>query len=176
MAKPDLLSKDAESSPARLIDEMSRLYYLSRAPEARGVLFDQPQVVAQSTRLEQSGLGGRAEMVGGCFFDAVPAGGDCYVIKGVLHDFDNDQCVAILSNCRAAMTADGHVVIANQDLPSPVVGPHPNLTMDIQMMALLNGRERSAADWSELFRRSRLAVVETFPTAVGFTLTDGVAA
>ena len=146
---------------------------LSRAPDASGVLFEQPQVLKQTTRLQEAGLLGRAELVAGDFFQSVPAGGDCYVIKGVLHDFDDEQCVTILTNCRRAMSADGCVVIANQDLPSPLSGPHPNLTMDIQMMALLGGRERSAPDWSRLFERSGLKPSDTVDTDRGFTLVQG---
>ena len=147
---------------------------LLSAPDATGILFDQPQVSEQSTRLEQSGLSDRTELVGGDFFESVPKGGDCYVIKGVLHDFDDDQCVTIISNCRKAMNANGRIVISNQDLPSPIDGPHPNLTMDIQMMTLLSGRERSETEWSELFRRSRLKLIGSVSTNVGFTLIDGV--
>jgi C-methyltransferase len=146
---------------------------LVRAPEATGVLFDQPQVVEQATPLGEAGLARRVELVAGDFFQSVAEGGDCYVIKGVLHDFDDEQCIRILSNCRRAMRADGCVVIANQDLPTSIDGPHPNLTMDIQMMALLGGRERSVVEWAELFRRSGLRLSNTIPTDVGFTLVEG---
>lgn len=145
---------------------------LTRAPDANGILFDQPQVVEAATRLDDAGLLDRAEKVAGNFFESVPAGADCYVIKGVLHDFDDDQCVQILSNCRTAMSGDGCVVIANQDLPNSIDGPHPNLTMDIQMMTLLGGRERSVTEWSDLFGRSGLKLGDTIETAVGFTLTE----
>ena len=147
---------------------------LLSAPDARGILVDQPQVIAQATRLEESGLSDRTELVGGNFFESVPGAGDCYVIKGVLHDFDDDQCITILSNCRKAMIADGRVVIANLDLPATIDGPHPNLTMDIQMMTLLSGRERSEPEWSELFRRSGLKLLGSVQTNVGFTVVDGV--
>ncbi len=147
---------------------------LMRVPDATGVLFDQPQVVAAATRLEQAGLSGRAEPMGGDFFKAVPDGGDCYVIKGVLHDFNDEECVTILSNCRKSMRKDAHVVVANQDLPTPIAGPHPNLTMDLQMMVLLTGRERSATQWSELFRQAGLRTINSLSTEVGFTLVDGV--
>ena len=146
---------------------------LARAPDAAGVLFEQPQVVARASRLQEAGLLERAKLVAGDFFQSVPAGGDCYVIKGVLHDFDDEQCVTILSNCRRAMSTDGCVVIANQDLPSRIAGPHPNLTMDIQMMALLGGRERSTPEWSALFERSGLVLAHTVQTDVGFTLIQG---
>ena len=146
---------------------------LMRAPDATGVLFEQPQVVEQATRLDDAGLLDRTQKIAGDFFESVPDGADCYVIKGVLHDFDDDQCVGILSNCRTAMNADGCVLIANQDLPATIDGPHPNLTMDIQMMTLLGGRERSVSEWSELFRRSGLKLGDTIDTGVGFTLIEG---
>lgn len=148
---------------------------LSRAPNAEGVLFEQPQVLEETTRLHEAGLTRRVQLVAGDFFQSVPAGGDCYVIKGVLHDFDDDRCVTILGNCRRAMTADGCVVIANQDLPSPIDGPHPNLTMDLHMITLLGGRERSAPEWAALFRRAGLRVSGSVPTDVGFTLVHGTA-
>jgi hypothetical protein len=92
----------------------------------------------------------------------------------VLHDFDDDQCVTILSNCRAAMGNDGRVLIANLDLPAAIDGPNPNVVMDIQMMFMLGGRERSTPEWSELFGRSGLKLVDTFETGAGFTLTEAM--
>ena len=88
-------------------------------------------------------------------------------------DFDDDQCVGILSNCRTAVSADGCVLIANQDLPAAINGPHTNLTMDIQMMTLLGGRERTLSEWSDLFRQSGLKIGDTIETGVGFTLIEG---
>jgi C-methyltransferase len=147
---------------------------LRQAPAATGILFEQPQVLERATRLREAGLEVRSEMLAGDFFKSVPAGGDCYVIKGVLHDFDDDHCVKILSNCRKSVTSEGLVVIANLDLPSVIDGPHPNLTMDIQMMTLLRGRERTIAEWSDLFQRSGLKLGGTFQTSVGFTIIEGV--
>jgi tRNA A58 N-methylase Trm61 len=147
---------------------------LRHVPAATGILFEQPQVLERATRLSDAGLGSRSELVAGDFFESVPAGGDCYVIKGVLHDFDDDHCVKILSNCRKSVTAKGRVVIANHDLPSIIDGPHPNLTMDIQMMTLLRGRERAIAEWSDLFRRSGLELGCTSQTTVGFRIVEGI--
>jgi len=147
---------------------------LRRAPNATGVLFEQPQVLERAAHLREPGLGPRTELLGGDFFKSVPSEGDCYVIKGVLHDFNDDHCVKILSNCRKAMTADGRVVIANHDLPSSIDGPHPNLTMDIQMMTLLAGRERTIDEWSDLFERAGFSVCGIFQTSVGFALVEGM--
>jgi C-methyltransferase len=146
---------------------------LKRAPNATGVLFEQPQVLERATRLEEAGLSNRSKKVAGDFFQSVPAGADCYVIKGVMHDFNDEQCVRILSNCRQAVRADGCLLIANQDLPLSLDAPHPNLTMDIQMMTLLGGRERSEPEWSELFRRSGWRIGKRIDTDVAFILVEG---
>jgi hypothetical protein len=82
--------------------------------------------------------------------------------------------VRILSNCRRAMRAGGRVLIANQDLPVPITGPHPNLTMDIQMMTLLTGCERVGAEWAEIFRQAGLSINSTIGTRAGFTLIEGI--
>src|SRR5215475_13147175 len=122
-----------------------------------------------ATRLDEAGLLTRSKKVAGDFFDSVP-GADCYVIKGVLHDFNDEQCTRILTNCRRSVSVDGCLVIANQDLPLSSDVPHPNLTMDIQMMTILGGRERSARDWSELFQLTGWRVSNRIETGVGFTL------
>ncbi len=146
---------------------------LTRAPAAQGVLFDQPQVVAQPGRLAEGRLLDRCELVGGDVFSAVPEGGDCYMIKGMLHDFSDDACVDILRNCRQAMAGDGRVLVAERFLPSSGEGPHPILTLDIQMMVLLSGRERTEAEWHEIFRRAGLAIVGVHDTAADFTVVEG---
>ena len=117
----------------------------------------------------------RTEKVAGDFFKSVPEGADCYVIKGVLHDFDDQKCIEILSNCRRAANRTSHLVIANQDLPSTIDSPHPNLTMDIQMMTLLGGRERSVSEWSSLFQESGWKYSGQTETGAGFTLVEGKA-
>ena len=149
------------------------VHILRQSRKATGVLFEQPQVVERATRLSAAGFGKRAEMIGGDFFKSVPADGDCYVIKNVLHDFNDEDCVKILSNCRAAMKSNGRIVIANQDLPFPIDGPHPNLTMDVQMMVLLRGRERTRAEWSALFGLSGLTPGITAQTGVDYVLIEG---
>jgi C-methyltransferase len=146
---------------------------LKRAPKATGVLFEQPQVLERATRLDEAGLSDRSRKVAGDFFASVPEDADCYVIKGVLHDFNDQQCANILSNCRRAASVTSRLVIANQDLPGIVDAPHPNLTMDIQMMTLLGGRERSASEWSDLFQQSGWKFNNQIETRTGFSLVEG---
>jgi len=90
----------------------------------------------------------------------------------VLHDFSNDQCQKILSNCAHAIQPNARIIIANQDLPTPVDGPHPNLTMDIQMMALLNGQERNFETWTRLLRQSGLTPIHSVKIEAGFTVIE----
>ena len=80
---------------------------LERNPRLRGILFDQPHVIegARPT-LDAAGVADRCELVGGSFFEAVPTGGDAYILRNIIHDWEDDQAVAILTNCRRAM-ADG---------------------------------------------------------------------
>lgn len=146
---------------------------LQRAPNATGILFDQPQVLDRATQLDEVGLLNRSKKVAGDFFDSVPNNADCYVIKNVLHDFNDEQCLRILSNCRRAGAAGCRLVIANQDLPLRLDTPHPNLTMDIQMMTILAGRERSTPEWSELFQLSGWKLGSQVETGVGFALIEG---
>ncbi len=149
---------------------------LSRARDARGILFDQPHVADRAERPDDPALAARLSATGGDFFDAVPNGADCYVIKGVLHDFDDDRCVAILANCRDAMASGGRILVVERFLPPFGTGPHPNLTMDINMMVLMAGRERDEAEWNTIFARAGLAVGGIVATPVDFHIVEGVAA
>ncbi len=149
---------------------------LARAPRARGVLFDQPQVVAEPTALEANGLLDRCDCVGGDFFGEVPPGGDCYIIKGVLHDFTDGQCVQILANCRAALAGDARLLVVDRVLPTSRDGPHANIIMDVQMMYLLGGRERRVPEWHTLFGEAGLKVAGLYETDSDFALVEGFAA
>lgn len=149
------------------------LEILRSAPNTIGTLFEQPQVLAQATQPEESWLSDRYEMVAGDFLEVVPDGADCYIIKDVLHDFNDEQCVKILSNCRSAMKSGSTILIANRDLPASAAAPHRNFWMDINIMTLYGGEERSASEWAELFQRSGLAVIQTIETSVDYVLTEG---
>jgi hypothetical protein len=124
---------------------------LARHPGARGVLFDQPEAVAAVDP------GERMSVVGGDFFAAVPEGGDAYLLKAVLHDWPDEECVAILRNCRRAMAPTGVVLVVEQLLD---LAPDPVRTAfsDLNMLVAPGGRERELAEYGTLL------------TAAGFTL------
>jgi hypothetical protein len=149
-------------------------HIMPRAPEATGILFDQPQVVSNPTRLEEAGLLSRCDCVGGDFFEAVPTGGDCYIIKAVLHDFSDEESVRILRNCREAVSDGGRVLVAERFLPSSSDGPHTNLIMDLLLMVLHTGHERRDFEFQELFAEAGLRVTGFHKTQIRFHIVEGI--
>jgi len=140
---------------------------LIRHAHLRGVLCDEPRVLESArSLLEARGVLDRVELVAGSFFDAVPAGADAYLLKNILHDWDDGRCVAILRNVRAAMGAAGRVLIAETFVERFSREPI-GLPADIQMLvACSGGRERSRSELEHLLKQSGLrpARVFTYPT------------
>lgn len=119
---------------------------LAQQPDARGILFDLPEIVAPR---RESLAGSRIEPVAGNFFESVPAGGDLYLLKFILHDWTDDQCAIILANIRAAIAPGGRLAIFENVLPE-TVAPHPGYLMDLNMMAMTGGRERKASEFEAM--------------------------
>ena len=134
---------------------------LSKAPAARGVLFDLPGAVEGADR---EALGERIECVGGDFFEAVPQGGDCYTLKHIIHDWDDVHCRAILENIATAMVPTGSVLVVELVMPDGPE-PHPAKFMDMNMLAMTEGgTERTKAEYVALFSATGLELVEIYPT------------
>ena len=134
-------------------------------PSARGILFELPHVVDQARRqLTDAGVAERCELVGGDFFVSVPAG-DTYLMRSILHDHDDEQSARILQACRAAMPPDGRLlvieqVIAGEDEP----GAWMPEFMDLQMLILLGGQERTTAEFRALFAAGGFQLQRVIPT------------
>jgi O-methyltransferase domain/Dimerisation domain len=135
-------------------------------PKLRGILFDQPAVIANPEEIERAGVADRCEVVGGSFFDEVPGAADAYVMKAILHDWEDAECIAILRNIRARMTGTGVLLIVER-----VVGP-PNEDLegklsDLHMLVMPGGRERTAAEWTALLEAGgfRLDEIRSLPVA-----------
>ncbi|MEV0122287.1 methyltransferase [Streptomyces sp. NPDC050703] len=139
----------------------------------RGVLFDRPAVI-EDTRAE-SGItsDGRIELVAGDFFSAVPAGADLYVMKWILHDWDDEACVRLLNVCRQAMRGDSRLLAADA-----VIDPRRDDElvhgMDLEMLVSLGGKERTAAEFATLYDAAGLRLTRIVPTASMYSLVEGV--
>jgi hypothetical protein len=137
------------------------LEVLSRHPGLHGVLFDRPDVLAdhQLTRLRADH---RWSVAPGDFFVAVPPGGDLYTMQYVLHDWNDEDCVRILRNCRQVMAPGGRVLVIDAVVP-PGNNPHLSKTIDVLMLAAVPGRERTESDFSALFAAAGLRLTRVIP-------------
>lgn len=135
----------------------------------RGILFDRPAVVAgvqEALAAEQ--VGERGKVVGGDFFEGLPAGGDAYILKWVLSEWSDEQATAILRKCRKAMSSRGRVLVIDPlDLPS-------NELFNLQMLVVWNGgRVRSRSELASLFAAAGLDAPRIVPTQSQFAIVEG---
>jgi hypothetical protein len=138
---------------------------LSANPGVRGVLFDLPDVVAgAAANLDGRGVADRCELVGGSFFDAVPAAGDAYILSAVIHDHDDEPAVGILRNCRAAMAERAQLLLVEGVLPKGLQ-PDPILKLaDLEMLVMAGGRQRTLAEFTGLLECAGLRLLDVTPS------------
>jgi ubiquinone/menaquinone biosynthesis C-methylase UbiE len=147
---------------------------LAANPRCHGVLYEQPEVIASADRwLQEAGVGDRCELVSGDFFESVPAGGDVYLLSHVIHNWDDAHAERVLANCCRAMTPDGRVVLVEALMPSKVeLSPLVKL-MDLNMLLLCGGRQRTEAELAELLERAGLELARVVP-AGGSSVVEAV--
>jgi len=112
----------------------------------------------------------RCELVGGDFFAEVPSGGDAYVLKVVIHDWDDERARRILSNCRKAMGSEARLLVVERVIPErlePTFVDQRGTLMDLNMLVLAGGRERTEAEFRELFESAGFNLERLFPTPSG---------
>lgn len=136
---------------------------LAANPDLRGVLYDQPEVVAESGPvLKEAGVTERSTTEGGDFFDSVPAGGDAYLLSNIIHDWDDEPSVRILSHVRAVLPAHGRVLLVEAVLPTDRPALNVKL-MDLDMLVLCGGRQRTEAEFAALLARAGLRLTRVVP-------------
>jgi hypothetical protein len=140
-----------------------------------GTLFDVPSVIERAAALPRAeGVERRCSFVGGDFFEAVPSGKDLYILKHILHDWDDERALRILRSIEAAMPRGGRLLIAEQGIAPPGI-PNPGKLLDVVMLNLLeSGRERSAEDFASLLSQTGLELEGVIPTPGPITLFLGV--
>jgi hypothetical protein len=137
---------------------------LTANPSLRGILFDQPHVVAEAAPvLRAAGVENRCKIVGGSFFESIPEGADVYTMRVVLHDWDDEEALAILKTCRRATGRGSRLLIIERVIAAPNQGLMGKLS-DLNMLVSPGGRERTRDEFSRLCK------------AAGFELTNVTAA
>jgi len=132
---------------------------LSATPSLRGVLFDLPQVVSRAGGVLNEDLGARCQIVGGDFFHSVPEGGDAYIMKGVIHDWPDEDAATILGNTRRAIRSNGTLLLVENlvDAAARPVG-----LMEL-LMLVIGGRERTEAEFRALLAGAGFAISRIIP-------------
>jgi O-methyltransferase domain len=113
--------------------------------------------------IQSRGLTARVTIEPGSFFDKVPAGGDAYLLSHVIHDWSEDQCLAILANCRCAMNPNSRLLIIEMVLPTGDT-PHPGKLLDMMMLVGPGGQERTEQEYKTLLAKADLRLTRVVPT------------
>lgn len=153
---------DVGGGAGRLLTELLRAH-----PGLRGTLVDVPATTEAAARaIAAHGLSGRCQVVPGSFFDPLPGGGDVYLLRNVLHDWDDDRAAAILRRCAEAARPGGRVLIAETAEESR----SQSTALDLRMLVLLGGRERTRAELAGLAAAAGMDVRSAQPTPAGLSL------
>jgi hypothetical protein len=129
----------------------------------KGTLYDLPYMAEPATEyFTKHGLAERCQVVTGDFFEKVPPGGDLHLLKWIIHDWNDEQSIAILSNCRRAIQPDGRLVLIEQVIADGNV-PCPGKMMDILMLLMEQGRERQEAEFAALFEAAGFRLNRRIP-------------
>jgi hypothetical protein len=139
----------------------------------KGTLFDQPHVIEEARTAFGLGADRRVQLAGGDFFIAVPPGADAYVMKWILHDWDDSACVQILTNCRRAMAPHSRLLAAEYVL-DPDHSNEDDYFHDLLMLVILPGRERTRAEFQALYNAAGLHLTRIVSTTSRLSLIEGI--
>ena len=152
---------------------------LAQHPHLTGVLFDRPSVVERARkRIAEARLGDRAELVGGSFFEEVPSGADVYLMKSIIHDWNDAESVTIMRRCRAAAgTSNAPLLLVERPL-SERIGPEDMdaVLSDLNMLVNPGGRERTDGEYSQLLQQADYRLSRTIPIGFGFQILEALPA
>ncbi len=146
---------------------------LSSYKDISGVLYDQPEIVNEPVEAISNYSSKRCEIKKGDFFKNVPQGGDLYTLKLILHDWDDELAVKILKNCHAALPADGKLLVI-EGVMSKGNEPDPHKQLDMSMMLIFGGRERTEKEFDGLFLQAGLRLSRIIPTPSRLSIIEAV--
>jgi hypothetical protein len=147
---------------------------LKRTPKLLGILYDLPHVVERAkSNLQSAGVLDRCRTVGGSFFESVPAGGDAYLLRHIIHDWDDERCLKILGNVRKVISSSGKLLVVEGVVPA---GNGPSFTklLDLAMLVIPGGKERTESEYTELYARAGFRLTNIVPTRSEVSVIDGV--
>ena len=149
---------------------------LQHYPGMNGILFDSPQVIeGAKAPVDASGIGDRCRLVGGNFFESVPEGGDAHILKWIIHDWNDEQCVNILRNCYRALPENGKLILVEAVVPASNE-PHFSKFIDLNMLVMTGGRERTEEEFRALYKAAGFRLTRVVPTDSPFSVIEGLRA
>ena len=137
---------------------------LKKNPQLKGVLFDTPDVISGARRkIEVAGLADRCETVSGDFFQSVPAGGDAYIMKFIIHDWDDEKSIRILRNIREQISSNSKLILVDCVVPE-TSEPHFAKFIDLNMLVMAGGKERTKSEFRQLLQSAGFTLLRVTPT------------
>ncbi len=150
---------------------------LKASPKSTGILFDKQHVIEEAHEyLAAQGVIERCKLVSGDFFYSVCKRADIYVMKSVIHDWDDEKSSLILANCRAALNSDGRLLLIERIMPKFVIDDPSTILVDIQMITITGGRERSEDEYCELLKAAGFIMTKIIPAIAPFFLIEAIPA
>jgi hypothetical protein len=142
--------------------------------QLHGILFDQPQVVEGArSHIASEGLTLRCDVVGGDFFQTAPPGGDAYILKSVIHDWDDEHSVTILKSCRQAMAKEARLLLVETVVPSTGEAHYAKYN-DLEMLVVLGSQERTVEEYAALFKQTQFELIDVVPTQGPLSIVEAV--
>ncbi len=147
---------------------------LQKYPGMRGILFDLPHVVERARpNIDAAGLSSRCQFVSGDFFQAVPSGADAYIMRHIVHDWDDEKSLRILRNCHTVMSPGNKLLLVESVIP-PGNDPFMGKFLDLTMMLIPGGKERTEVEYRELYDRAGFDLVRIVATSTEVSVIEGV--
>ena len=147
---------------------------LKASPNMRGILFDLPHVIERAkSAVAAAGVADRCELIAGSFFDDVPAGADAYFMRHIIHDWEDEKALTILRNCHRAMPPHGRLLVVESVIP-PGNEPFAGKFLDLVMLLIPGGKERTAAEYRTLFAQAGFELSKIVPTGTEVSVIEAI--
>jgi hypothetical protein len=145
---------------------------LQKYTGAKGILYDLPHVIERAKApIEAAGLTGRCQLAAGSFFEAVPAGAQVYMMRHIIHDWDDEKSLTILRNCHRAMAADSRLLIIESVIPAGNA-PFGGKLLDLVMLLIPGGKERTAEEYRALLAKADFDLTRIVPTSAELSIVE----